>query len=46
MKDALVGKIMTKFVRLKVNTYSFLTDNGSADKKAKGPKKVSHKKKT
>ena len=30
---------MTKFVGLKANTYSYLIDNGSKDKKAKDTKK-------
>ena len=29
---------MTKFVRLKAKTYSYLIDDGSEDKKAKGTK--------
>ena len=43
MKDELDGKILTKFVGLKVKTYSYLIDDGSEDKKAKSKKK---KKKT
>ena len=39
MEDELDGKIMTKFVRLRAKTYSYLTDDGSEDKKAKGTKK-------
>ena len=39
MKDELGGKIMTKFVGLRANTYSYLIDDGSEDKKAKGTKK-------
>ena len=39
MKDKLGGKIMTKFFRLRVKTYSYLIDDGSEDKKAKGTKK-------
>ena len=31
MKDKLGGKIMTKFVRLRVKTYSYLIDDGSED---------------
>ena len=38
MKDELGGKIMTKFVGLRAKTYSYLIDDGSADKKAKGTK--------
>ena len=32
---------MTKFVVLRAKTYSYLIDNGSEDKKAKGTKKLS-----
>ena len=39
MKDEIGGKIIKKFVRLRVETYSYLIDNGSEDKKAKGTKK-------
>ena len=47
MKDELGGKIMTKFVGLRAKTYSsYLIDESSKDKKAKGKKKVWHKKKT
>ena len=42
MKDELGGKIITEFVRPK--TYSFLTDDGKEDKKAKGTKKCVMKK--
>ena len=45
MKDELGGKIMTKFVRLRANTYSYLKDDGSEDKKAKGTKKYVIKRK-
>ena len=38
MKDELGGKIMTKFVGLRPKTYSYLIDDGSEDKKAKGTK--------
>ena len=38
MKDELGGKIITEFVTLRPNTYSYLTD-GKEDKKAKGTKK-------
>ena len=41
MKDELGGKTMTKFVGLKAKTYSYLIDDGSDDKKAKGTKNVS-----
>ena len=39
MKDELGGKIITEFVTLRPKTYSFLTDDGKDDKKAKGTKK-------
>ena len=38
MKDGLGGKIITKFVELRAKTYSYLIDDGSEDKKAKGTK--------
>ena len=44
MKDELGGKIITKFVTLRLKTYSFLTDDGKEDKKAKGTKKCVIKK--
>ena len=44
MKDELGGKIITEFVTLRPKTYSFLTDNGKEDKKAKGTKKCVIKK--
>ena len=44
MKDELGGKIITKFVTLSPKTYSFLTDDGKEDKKAKGTKKCIIKK--
>ena len=37
MKDKLGGNIITKFIGLK--TYSYLIDDASEDKKAKGRKK-------
>ena len=40
MKDELGGKIITEFVTLRPKTYSFLTDDGKEDKKAKGTKSV------
>ena len=46
MKDELGGKIMTKFVGLRAKSYSYLIHDGSEDKKAKGTKKVYHKKQT
>ena len=36
MKDKLGRKIMTKFVKLRAKTYSYLIDESSEDKKAKG----------
>ena len=39
MKDELEGKIITEFVTLRPKTYSYSTDNGKEDKKAKGTKK-------
>ena len=39
MKDELGGKIITEFVTLRPKTYSYLTDDGEEDKKAKGTKK-------
>ena len=39
MKDELGGKIITEFVTLTPKTYSYLTDDGKEDKKAKGTKK-------
>ena len=44
MKDELGGKIIKEFVTLRPNTYSFLTDDGKEDKKAKGTKKCIIKK--
>ena len=45
MKDELGGKIMTKLVGLRVETYSYLIDDGSEDKKSKGTKKCVIKRK-
>ena len=45
MKDELGGKIMTKFVGLRAKTYSYLIDDSSEDKKAKGTKKCVIKRK-
>ena len=39
MKDKLGEKVMTKFVGLRAKTYSYLTDDGSEDKKAKNTKR-------
>ena len=44
MKDELGGKIITEFATLRPKTYSFLTDDGKGDKKAKGTKKCVIKK--
>ena len=41
MKNELGGKIMKKFLGLRAKTYSYLIDDGSEDKKAKGKKTVS-----
>ena len=46
MKDKLGLKIITKFVRLRAKTYSYLIDGGSEDEKSKMRKNVCHKKKT
>ena len=46
MKYELGGKIMTKFVRIRAKTYSYLIDDGSADKKATDTKKCVIKKLT
>ena len=39
MKDELDGKIMAKFVGLRAKPFSYLIDDGSKDKKAKGTKR-------
>ena len=44
MKDELGGKIIMEFVTLRNKTYSFFTDDGKEDKKAKGTKKCIIKK--
>ena len=44
MKDEIGGKIITEFVTLRPKTYSYLTDDGKEDKKAKGTKKCVIKK--
>ena len=38
LKDELGGKIVIAFIELKAKTYSYLVDDGSEDKKAKGTK--------
>ena len=45
MKDELGGKIMAKFVGLTAKTYSYLIDESSEDKIAKGTKKCVIKRK-
>ena len=45
IKDELGGKIMVEFVGLRPKTYSYLTDDGNSDKKAKGTKKYVIKRK-
>ena len=45
MKDELGGKTMTKFVGLRTKTCSYLIDEGSEDKEAKGTKKCAIKRK-
>ena len=39
IKDELGGKLMKKFIGLRPKCYSYLTDDGNVDKKAKGTKK-------
>ena len=39
VKDELGGKIITEFLTLRPKSYSYLTDDGKEDKKAKGTKK-------
>ena len=39
MKDELSGKIIKEVVGLRAKSYSYLIDDGSKDKKAKGTKK-------
>ena len=45
MKDKLDGKIITNFAGLRSKTYSYLINDGSEDKKAKGRKKCVIKRK-
>ena len=40
MKDELGGKIMKEFVGLRAQTYSYLTDDNYASKKAKDTRNV------
>ena len=44
MKDELGGKIMKEYIGLRYKCYSYLTDDGNVDKKAKGTKKMCDKK--
>ena len=44
MKDEVGGKIISEFVTLRTKTYSYLTDDGKEDKKAKGANKCIVKK--
>ena len=46
MKDELGGKLMTKFVRLRGKTYSYLIDDGSENKNTKGTQKCVIKRET
>ena len=39
-KDELSGKIMKKFVGLRAKAYSYLTNDSSENKKAKGTKNM------
>ena len=45
MKDELGGNTMTTFVGLRAKTYSYLIDDSSEDKKAKGTKRCLIKRK-
>ena len=44
MMDQLGENIMTKFVGLRAKTYSYLINDGSENKKAKGTRKFAIKK--
>ena len=44
MKEELGGKIIMEFVTFRPKTYSYVTDDGKEDKKAKGTKKCAIKK--
>ena len=39
MKDELGGRIIKEFIGLRPKCYSYLTDGGNVDKKAKGTKR-------
>ena len=45
MKDEISGKVLKEYVGLRAKTYSYLIDDGSKDKKAKGKKSASLKEK-
>ena len=44
MKDELGGHIIKTFAGIRAKTYNYLKGNNDKDKKAKGTKKVCHKK--
>ena len=46
MKDELGGRIMKKYVALRPNMYTYLTDDGHVNEKAKGTKKYVIKRET
>ena len=46
INDELGGKIMIKLIGLRAETYSYLIDDSSEDKKAKDTKKVFYKQRT
>ena len=46
MKDKSGGRVMKEFVALRPEMYSYLTDNGCVDKKAKSTRKCMTKSKT
>ena len=45
IEDQLHGEIIPKFVGLRAKTYSYLIDDGSKERKAKGTKKCVRKRK-